>query len=54
MWPARLELARRGPDVVLDGGHNPQCMEALGKALRTLYPEAQTPSTTSSTSRLWR
>ena len=39
VWPARLELARRGPDVVLDGGHNPQCMEALGKALRTLYPE---------------
>ena len=39
VWPARLELARRGPDVILDGGHNPQCMEALGKALRTLYPE---------------
>ncbi|MCI9157125.1 MAG: bifunctional folylpolyglutamate synthase/dihydrofolate synthase [Lawsonibacter sp.] len=39
VWPARLELARRGPDVILDGGHNPQCMEALGKALRALYPE---------------
>ncbi len=39
VWPARLELVRRSPDVILDGGHNPQCMEALGRALRELYPE---------------
>lgn len=39
VWPARLELARRFPDVILDGGHNPQCMEALGRALGELYPE---------------
>ena len=38
VWPARLELARRAPDVILDGGHNPQCMEALGRALKELYP----------------
>lgn len=38
VWPGRLELVRRNPDVILDGGHNPQCMEALGKALRELYP----------------
>ena len=38
-WPARMELVRRHPDVILDGGHNPQCMEALGRALRALYPE---------------
>lgn len=38
-WPGRMELARRSPDVLLDGGHNPQCMEALGRALRELYPE---------------
>ena len=37
-WPARLELARRSPDGVLDGGHNPQCMEALAQALKKLYP----------------
>ncbi len=37
-WPARLELARRSPDVILDGGHNPQCMEALAQALKKLYP----------------
>lgn len=39
VWPARLELVRRSPDVILDGGHNPQCMEALSRALRGLYPE---------------
>lgn len=38
VWPARLELVRRNPDILLDGGHNPQCMEALGRALRELYP----------------
>ena len=37
-WPGRLELARRSPDVILDGGHNPQCMEALTRALGELYP----------------
>ena len=38
VWPGRLELARRSPDVILDGGHNPQCMEALARALGGLYP----------------
>lgn len=38
-WPARMELVRRSPDVILDGGHNPQCMEALARSLRQLYPE---------------
>ena len=38
-WPGRMELARRSPDVILDGAHNPQCMEALARALRGLYPE---------------
>ena len=38
VWPARMELARRNPDVVLDGGHNPQCMEALARSLDKLYP----------------
>ncbi len=28
-WPGRFQLVRRSPIVVLDGGHNPQCMEAL-------------------------
>ena len=38
VWPGRMELARRRPDVILDGGHNPQCMQALARALRELYP----------------
>lgn len=38
VWPARMELVRRSPDVILDGGHNPQCMEALSRALQELYP----------------
>jgi len=37
-WPGRMELARRSPDVLLDGGHNPQCMDALARALEELYP----------------
>ena len=27
-WPARFELLRRAPWFVLDGGHNPQCIQA--------------------------
>ena len=35
-WPGRMELACRNPDLILDGGHNPQCMEALGESLAKL------------------
>lgn len=28
-WPGRFQVVRRDPIVILDGGHNPQCMEAL-------------------------
>ena len=38
-WPGRMELARRNPDVILDGAHNPQCMEALAQSLKGMYPE---------------
>lgn len=38
VWPARMELVRRSPDLFLDGGHNPQCMEALSQSLAKLYP----------------
>lgn len=27
-WPVRMELLHRKPSVYLDGGHNPQCIEA--------------------------
>jgi len=39
-WPGRLELLGRRPDVLLDGGHNPQCMEAVARTLGELYPGA--------------
>lgn len=38
VWPARMELVRRSPDVLLDGGHNPQCMGAIHQSLQELYP----------------
>lgn len=37
-WPGRLELVRRSPDLIIDGGHNPQCAQALAASLRALYP----------------
>ena len=37
-WPGRMELARRDPDLLLDGSHNPQCMGALRRSLEKLYP----------------
>ncbi len=36
-WPGRLELVRRRPDLIIDGGHNPQCAQALAASLRRLY-----------------
>lgn len=32
-WPARLEVLRRSPLILLDGAHNPQCMEVLAENL---------------------
>ena len=32
------ELARRDPDFIIDGGHNPQCVDALMEALEELFP----------------
>lgn len=37
-WPGRMELVHRNPDLILDGGHNAQCVEALVKSLVLLYP----------------
>ena len=37
-WPARLEILSRSPLFILDGGHNPQCAEALAKSLDQLLP----------------
>lgn len=37
-WPARFEVLSREPMFILDGGHNPQCAEALIKSLDELLP----------------
>ncbi len=37
-WPGRLERISTSPDFLVDGGHNPQCLDALMTALRTLCP----------------
>ncbi|MBQ5749557.1 MAG: bifunctional folylpolyglutamate synthase/dihydrofolate synthase [Oscillospiraceae bacterium] len=33
-WPGRFELLRREPLFIADGGHNPQCIEALVENIR--------------------
>jgi dihydrofolate synthase / folylpolyglutamate synthase len=38
-WPARMEILRRHPPVILDGCHNPQGCQALAAALGRLLPE---------------
>ncbi len=33
-WPARFEVLGKDPLFILDGGHNPQCAEALTESIR--------------------
>ena len=37
-WPGRFERVRRNPDVIIDGGHNPQGATALARSLDDVYP----------------
>ncbi len=37
-WPARLEVLNRALLFILDGGHNPQCTQALADSLKELLP----------------
>ena len=37
-WPARFEIIHREPWVIVDGGHNPQCVECLVDNLNTYFP----------------
>lgn len=38
-WPARFEVLNRNPLFILDGGHNPQCAEALVESIKEYLPE---------------
>ena len=38
-WPARMEMLWDAPMFFLDGGHNPQCIEALAGNLKELFPK---------------
>jgi dihydrofolate synthase / folylpolyglutamate synthase len=35
-WPARFQLLKSDPPVILDGAHNPEAAQALGSTLRRL------------------
>ena len=37
-WPGRFQVVRRQPTIILDGGHNPQCMVSLGADIREYLP----------------
>ena len=38
VWPVRFEVVSRDPLFIIDGGHNPQCAEAVRDSLRSLLP----------------
>ena len=33
-WPGRVDIVSRAPLFIIDGGHNPQCIDALVKNIR--------------------
>ncbi len=35
-WPARFEILSEDPFFVVDGGHNPQCAEAVADNLKDI------------------
>lgn len=37
-WPVRFEVLSRDPVVIVDGAHNPQCVDALAKNLSEYLP----------------
>lgn len=38
-WPGRFELLRKNPVFLVDGGHNPQCIDALAKNIADYLPD---------------
>ncbi len=41
LWPARLEVIREDPLFLVDGAHNPQCIEMLVNTLQMYVEEGQ-------------
>ena len=40
-WPARFQVLSRDPLFILDGGHNPQCAEAMAEILDDYLPDTK-------------
>ena len=38
-WPARFEIVHTEPWFVVDGGHNPQCAQALSASITQYFPD---------------
>ena len=38
VWPGRFECVSRHPVIIIDGGHNQQCAEAIAVSLRSYFP----------------
>lgn len=38
VWPGRFECVAASPAIIIDGGHNRQCAEAIAASLRTYFP----------------
>ncbi|MCM8816900.1 MAG: bifunctional folylpolyglutamate synthase/dihydrofolate synthase [Candidatus Omnitrophica bacterium] len=39
VWPARFQVVMEDPIVIIDGGHNPDGIRSLKKALKQYFPE---------------
>ena len=37
-WPGRFEQVRQAPWLIIDGGHNPQCAQAIAASLERYFP----------------
>lgn len=38
VWPGRFECAGTHPAIIVDGGHNPQCAQAVAASLAAYFP----------------
>ena len=37
-WPGRFDIVSRQPLFIIDGGHNPQCAQAIARSLERYFP----------------